>query len=542
MHGVDTYERIRRAFYVQGWSLRRIAKEYGHDRRLIRKAIAEAAPEGYRRTVPSNPAPDPIQTWIEETLRRDRTVPRKQRHTAKRIYDRLVEEQGYAGGESTVRRQVVEARRRLGIGAPEVYVPLDHPPGRDAEVDWGDAVVKIGGEIFSADVLSVRASHSGALFVQAFPIQRQEAFFEGMRRAFEYFGGVFHLLKFDNLTTAVKKVLQGRGRQEQEAFIAFRSHYLYEPFFCIPGQRGAHEKGGVEGGVGYSRRNWLVPVPDFPSWDALNAYLREKCLAELTRTAQGKTEPIGVLWERERPLLLPLPSRPYDCCRKLFVRADSHSRVHVDGIRYSVPAPFAYRPLTAKVYVDEIAIAYEDKIVARHRRRFDPGAQELDPIHYLPVLSRKPHLLEHGLPFTGWRLPPVFHDLRRRLEASGPGGLKEYVRVLQAIPACDVYTVAAAVAEVLASHRPSAQAVLERLAVRGIDGHPPAPSASAGTTRPSLNIADPNVRQYDRFLQKEIFHGNDPAVEGAPQTAPDAHDGPGLREAGGGGRPHQLAV
>lgn len=524
MHGVESYEKIRRAHFIEGWGIRKIAREFGVHRRVVHKAIGRAEPEPYQRLTPASVSPLAAHLdWIDEVLRNDRTVPRKQRHTARRIYDRLVDERGFKGGRSSVRRHIARRKQELGIDRPEVYVPLDHPPGRDGQVDWGEALVKINGELWNAQVLSVSACFSGAHFAQAFPFQKQEAVFEGLRRAVEYYGGVFHVFAFDNMKTAVKKILQGRGRnrQEQDAFIAFRSHYLFKSFFCLPGERGSHEKGGVEGKVGFTRRNWLVPILDFPSWEALNEYLLSKCREDLQRTAQGKTESIGTLLDREKPLLLPLPVHPFDCSRKVFLQADSHSRIRVDGIRYSVPTLYAYRELLAKVYVDEIVVVFEDQIIARHRRCLTPGEQELDPVHYIPTLATKPHLLDFGLPFVSWRLPSVFHDLRRKLEEKGAGGMKEYIRVLQAIPQCDSHTVAAAIDEALHAGRISAQAVLERLALRGIQIPPRSP-------RPVVHVGAPNVRQYDQLLGKELLHGNESAASDVPQETPPPHDGPGI--------------
>jgi transposase len=526
MHGVETYERIRQAYFVEGWKIRKIAREFGVHRRVVRKAIEDAQPEPYRRDPPTSLSPLAAHTdWIDEILRHDLTVPKKQRHTAKRIFDRLVAEHNYRGGESSVRRHVARRKKEIGIGRPEVYVPLDHPPGRDAQVDWGEALVKIQGQLWNAQVLCIWAGYSGAPFVCAFAHQKQEALFEGMRRAFEYFGGVFHKLTFDNMPTAVKKILQGRGRNrlEQDTFIAFRSHYLFKSFYCLPGKKGSHEKGGVEGRVGFHRRNWLVPIMDFPSWEALNEHLLSECRRDLERTADEKTESIGTLLEREKPLLLPLPAHAFDCCRPIFVQADSHSRIRVDGIRYSVPTPYAYRDLLAKVTVDEIIVIFADQVIARHRRRFTSGEQELNPVHYIPVLATKPHLLDFGLPFVGWRLPAVFHELRGKLEEKGPGGLKEYVRVLQAIPQCDVHTVACAIDETLRGDGVSAQAVLGRLALRGITPVAPRPAV-----RPALCVGAPDVRQYDQLLRKETPHGNESFAADLSEETPPADDGAGV--------------
>lgn len=503
MHGVEMYERIRRARFLEGWGIRKIAREFRVHRRLVRDALAGAEPRPHNSTKKRKASSlGEHHGWIDELLRLDRTAPRKQRHTAKRIYERLVHERAYLGGESTVRRYLAKRKGELGIARREVYVPLHHPPGRDGQADWGDATVRINGTLWTANLLLLASCYSRAVFVQAFPMEKQEAMFEGLRRGGEFFDGVFHRLMLDNLRTAVKKVLQGRNRQEQDAFIAFRSHYLFESIFCLPGKQGAHEKGVVEGLVGYVRRNWLVPVRDFPSWEAFNHYLLERCRQDQKRKAQGKSETIETLLAREQPLLLPLPEHPFDCCRKLLVRGDSHSRIRVDGIRYSIPTEYAYRQLLAKVYAEHIVVVDADRVVARHRRRYTCGEDQLDPIHYLGALKHKPHLLDFGLPFVNWRLPSIFGDLRQKLEKNGPGGLREYARVLQAIPQSDIHTVACAVDEALSAGEQTAEDILGRLARLGVQVPPTKEPA-----RP-LRIASPRIEQYDQLATKEARDGN----------------------------------
>jgi transposase len=279
---VEKIEHIR-LLLRDGHSIRRICRELGVSKRIVRRAKQGPEPKRYTRPDPRlAPRLGPHKAWIDQILADDRDRPRKQRHTAQRIYDRLVAEHGFAGDASTVRRYVAAVKRRQGQ-APPVFVPLNHPPGRDAEVDWGQRPVVIGGEGVTAQILVMRACFSGLPFVRAYPTQRQEAFFDGMQEACRFFGGVFHRWTFDNLTQAVKKVLRGRTRQEQEAFSLFRSHLLFDPLFTLAGIEGAHEKGGVEGAVGYVARNWFVPTPQFDSWEDLNAWLLNQCRRQSAR-------------------------------------------------------------------------------------------------------------------------------------------------------------------------------------------------------------------------------------------------------------------
>jgi hypothetical protein len=425
-----------------------------------------------------------------------------------------------------VRAYIARRKRELGFDVPQVFVPLAHPPGRDGQVDWGAAIVKIAGDVCTAHLLEVRACHSGAPYVEAFPIERQEALFEGLRNAFEYFGGVFHVLAADNMRVAVKRILRGRGRLEQDGFVAFRSHYLFRSHFCLPGEQGAHEKGGVEGQVGFTRRNWLVPVPEFPTWQALNEFLRSQCRAELSRTIEKRPKTIGAMLEDEKPLFLPLPAHPFDCARTNFVRADTHARVRVDGVRYSVPMLYARRDLAVKLTPWEVRVIHDETIIARHARRYQPGVEVLDPVHYIPALETKPHLLDHGRPFVNWRLPKVFEEVREQLEQEGRGGLKDYVRILKAIAQCDIYTVGAAIQEALGAGRVTADTVLERLAARGIATQP------ARLAREELGIQKTDLGKYDELLKtsttKEADHGAHAAPQGIPQAASPAGDGPGV--------------
>ena len=244
-------------------------------------------PEYERRKPHAQPVMDPVKAIIDQWLEQDKTQPPKQRHTAKRIHERLREEYGFHGAESTVRYYVAlcalaiasqgERRRELG-NVNGVFIPLVYAPGQMAQVDFGEAEVIIAGEQLTAQIFRLRMCYSKQSFVMALPNQSQEAFFEGHVRAFDFLGGVPEQLVYDNLKTAVNKVLKGRDREEQVSFIAFRSHYLFESRFCTPAQ--AHEKGLVEGLVGYSRRNFLAPMPEEATWDDLNRYLWEKCKAE----------------------------------------------------------------------------------------------------------------------------------------------------------------------------------------------------------------------------------------------------------------------
>ncbi len=263
---VEQVEQIRRAYYCEHKSVRAIAREQGHGRRVIREAIAgkSPSPRRYRlREAKPRPVIGPVAPIIDAWLEQDRSAPRKQCHTAKRVYDRLVAEHGFGGSERQI-REYVRAWKKAHEG-DVAFVPLAYSPGAEAQCDWGEGLVRVAGIEQIAQLFFMRLAYSLKPFVCTFPTARQECFLAGHVAAFEAFGGVPRRITYDNLTTAVARVLSGRARVEQEAFVAFRGHYLFESHFCLPGSEGAHEKPLVESLVGYARRNFLVPIPDVPS-------------------------------------------------------------------------------------------------------------------------------------------------------------------------------------------------------------------------------------------------------------------------------------
>ncbi|HYN92044.1 MAG TPA: IS21 family transposase, partial [Thermoleophilaceae bacterium] len=320
-------------------------------------------------------------------------APRKQRHTAKRIWERLRDEHAADVAERTVREYVHRRRRERGEGV-EAFVPQVHHAGMEAEADWGEAHADVGGQRTKLYLFHMRACHSGAAFAMVFPHCSQQAFLEGHVEAFDWFGGVFGLVRYDNLTSAVKQVLRGRRRVETDRFIALRSHYLYESKFTIPGIEGAHEKGGVEGEVGRFRRRHLVPVPQVATLGELNARMLAGCDGDLGRRIVGRQETVGESFARERPLLRALPAEPAQTAEDTTPRVDAKSLVTIKQNRYSVPVRLAGLRINARVGAREIELRHRGEQVARHERlqgRFGTSAQ-LD--HYLELLQRKPGAFE----------------------------------------------------------------------------------------------------------------------------------------------------
>lgn len=395
---VEQFEQIRRDRDREGLSIRGLAMRHGVHRRAVRDALASPVPPVKRAPV-SRPAPKlgPYRAVIDGWLLSDRVAPRKQRHTARRIHRRLVDEHGADVAEVTVRQYVRARKRELGWPVGEVFVPQVHAPGMEGEVDWGEAEVVLAGVATMVHLFVMRASFSGAAFCQASLVETQQAFLELHVQAFEWFGGVFPSVRFDNLKSAVKKVLKGRRRVESDRFVAMRSHYLFESQFTTPGLEGAHEKGGVEGEVGRCRRNHLVPVPHVADLAELNALLLAGCESDLDRRIDGRPVTVGEAWATERPLLLALPAEPYDACETAAPRVDCKSLVTIRQNRYSVPVALAGLKVSARVGAREITINHGGREVARHERlhgKYETSAQ-LD--HYLELLVRKPGGLEHSV-------------------------------------------------------------------------------------------------------------------------------------------------
>jgi transposase len=504
---VEEIEQIRRAYYCGQRSVRAIAREQHHHRRVIREVIAgtNPAPRGYRLQRPRpRPVVGPVSQIVDAWLTADQDAPRKQRHTAKRIFDRLVEEYGYPGQERAVREYVhdwKQAHRSDGIG----YLPLAHAPGAEAQCDWGEAIVRIAGVEQAAQLFCLRLAYSLKPYVCAFPTARQECFFAGHVAAFQTFGGVPHRISYDNLTTAVQKVLLGRNRIEQDAFIAFRGHYLFESFFCLPGKEGAHEKSLVETLVGYARRNFLVPIPDVESWEALNRELARRCGQEDGRTVVGRPEPIGAQWEEERPLLLPLQRYDYPCCRTVPVRATRLGLVTFERNRYSVPSRYAGERLLLRAFAWQVEITNGQQVVARHPRLYGKDGEQLDPLHYLQVLERKPGAFDHARPMQQWAKdwPPVYAEYLTALRAGRPdGATREFVRILQLHTRFPTEVVARALTRALSLSCWSADSVEQLVHQELLPHHSSTAADPAILARlPAVDIPLPDLRRFDQLLE-----------------------------------------
>ena len=348
MFQVESYLRVRRAVMVEGMSIREASRVFGLHRDTVRKMLAYSVPPGYRRqTTPRRPKLETFTGVIDRILEEDLRLPRKQRHTAKRIFERLRDEYGFDGQYTIVKDYVREHRRQ----SREMFVPLSHPPGH-AQCDFGEALVVIGGVEQKAHCFVLDLPHSDGCFVKAYPAETTEAFLDGHVTAFAFLGGVPRSILYDNTRLAVAKILGDGRRQRTRAFTELQSHYLFEDRFGRPGK--GNDKGKVEGLVGYVRRNFLVPIPSFESFEVLNAFLERRCLERMDAKLRGHTETIGQRMERDLEALLPLPPVAYDACEKQAGRVSSLSLVRYRTNDYPVPVAYGHRDVIVRGYVDRV--------------------------------------------------------------------------------------------------------------------------------------------------------------------------------------------
>lgn len=391
---MEVFEQIRRDHWLDGLSIRELAERHRVHRRTVRQALASAFPPP-RKQYPTRPRPamDPYAAVVDAILIADRQAPKKQRHTARRIWQRLVAEHGARCSEVTVSQYVTRRRIELGIKPIEVAVPQMHAPGAEAEVDFGEFWTRVGGVLMKCWMFVMRLSCSGRAFHVAFTTQGQEAFLQGHVLAFNHFGGVPARIRYDNLKPAVVKVLKGRNRTESDRFVALRSHYGYDSFFCRPGKEGAHEKGGVEGDIGRFRRRHLVPVPDAASLAELNRFIAAGDLLDDTRVITGRPCTVAEAIAAELSSLQPVPIEAFDPALMLRSRVDLRARASVRQCYYSVPARYAGRRLSVRLTATTVEVFDAAQLVAQHERAAGRYVEVLALDHYLEVLKTKPGAL-----------------------------------------------------------------------------------------------------------------------------------------------------
>lgn len=478
-------EFIRKKHFVEGWSIRKVARQLKVSRQSVRKALESSDVPHYELTKPRpSPVIDRYREVIGAWLADDEQAPPKQHHTAKRIYDRLVQEHSFGGGESTVRRLVAQLMDKH----PEAFVPLEAAWGQQAQNDWGQAVVKIDGKPVVAHLFCSRLRASGVPFVWASPTEKLEAFLEGHCRAFTWFGGVPAECLYDNPKTAVVRILAGPEREEHAIFASLRAHYLFDSLFHRPTE--AHEKGSVEHLVGYARRNALVPVPDAASWEALNAHLLGWCERERERRTAD--------WVRERAALRPLPTRPYRACLTHLAPVNSLCLVTVDRNRYSVPCEHVGRALRLSVFTDRIEASDGKSVVASHARSYQRGQTILLFEHYLSVVARKPHAASHAA-FVN-QMPTIYAAVRDELCHARRDGYREFAGILLLNREFPKEAVTAALEA--ARERGCLQAIAVRQII--LNGQTPENPPPIAVPRDLAvgRVSEPDLAQYDALLRE----------------------------------------
>lgn len=444
----DDWSFLRRLHLQEGKSIRWISKEFDISRKTVAKYVKEPAAPRYKMTEPrSSPVLEPFKAMIDEILEKDKAAPPKHCHTAKRIFDRLVHEHGYAGCEPTVRRYVSQKRR--SETRPSIFVPLVFAPGSRAQVDFGEVYACLGcpaahlplgarAEACSQQpsklqCFVMRLCCSRRLFAMCFPSANTVSFIAAHRSAFEHFGSRPKELVYDNLAIAVRKILRGNERELSQSFLRLAGYYGFGYVFCKPGKDGAHEKGGVEEGIGFVRRNWFVPVLHVRDIDELNSYLLEKCAEDMARTVDGQPCSIGEAWEVEKEHMIKLPAVGIDACTVEPASFDDYGMVRYNGNFYSIPDTVTTSNLWVKAYWDGIEITDGSEIVARHRRSYGRKERIFEPAHYFKTLERRPGAVGFAQPLRAAAWPAgyweFFEELKELKGASHAG--KEFIQLLR---------------------------------------------------------------------------------------------------------------
>jgi transposase len=525
---VELYAAIRRDARA-GMSGRAIEKKYRVGRRTIVKALASAWPEQRKQLPPRPSRLDPFRPAIDEMLTADLDAPRKQRHTVTRIWRRLMDEHGMTDvSYPVVRAYVAERKPQIradaGRGPSEVFLRQSHRPGDEGEVDFGEVIVRLAGQDVKCFLFCFRLSFSGKAVHRVSLSGGQEAFFEGHEHAFRVLGGVpSGKVRYDNLKAAVAQVIGfSRSREETDRWTAFRSHWGLDAFYCQPGITGAHEKGGVEGQIGYFRRNHLVPVPDVPSIEVLNAMIDDWDAADEARRIGGRARTVGEFWAIERPLLRPLPDDPFETGRWFTPRVDRYSQVPVRTNKYSVPVRLIGRRVRVLLHASDLVIYDGRTEVARHERLPGKSGVRLDLDHYLEALVRKPGAMPGSTALEQARAAGKFtpvHDAwwaAARKAHGDAAGTRALVEVLLLHRRMSHEHVVAGLAAALRAGAVTADAVaLEARKVADEAAGQPAPGDAAAVPPAVASLtarrldklpADtrplPSVAAYDRLLRR----------------------------------------
>jgi transposase len=458
---VETIAKIRRAYFVQNRPIKTICRELRVSRKVVRKVIRSRATEfRYERGRQPRPRIDPWRDQLDGLLLENEGKPVRERLTRIRIFEEL-RALGYEGSYDAIRRYAKRWRTERGAATAEAYVPLSFAPGEAYQFDWSHEIVLINGTTVTVKLAHVRLCHSRMLFVRAYPRETQEMVFDAHNRAFAFFKGTCSRGIYDNMKTAVEAVFIGKDRQFNRRFSRMCSHYLVEPTACTPAS--GWEKGQVENQVGVVRERFFTPRLRVASYEELNAWLLDRCVA-YAKAHKHPELPDRTIWqafEAERPQLVQITG-PFDGFHATQASVSKTCLVRFDNNKYSVASGAVGRPVEIQAYADRVVIRQDGTIVGEHRRRFGRGATIYDPWHYVPVLARKPGALRNGAPFKAWLLPASLERVRRMLKGSDDGD-RQMVKVLSAVLTDGLAAVEAACAEALADGVHSADVVLNIL-------------------------------------------------------------------------------
>ncbi len=463
MYQVDRYVEIRQAVIKEGISKREASRCFGVSRQFVDKAMECPVPKPYVRSKVKPSKLDPHKGFIDSILESDKGVHKKQRHTAKRIHERLCEEEGFKGGYTLVKDYLQSKRRKCR----ESFVPLSHPPG-EAQVDFGEADIYLNGELERCHYFAMTLPYSNATFIKAYPLERTESFLDGHVSAFEFFGKVPQRILYDNASIMVKKIEADKTRDVTDAFLGLVSHYLMDYKFANVAS--GNEKGHVEGNVGYSRRKFMVPIPRVNSYDELNLDLKEQCTRFLDRRVRGKKSSIRTMLCDDLQAMESLPKYPLDPCSKKAGTVSSTLLVRFDTNDYSVPFEYANCDVSIKAYWDQVQIYQRDVLIACHQRLFGKEGFSYHPMHYLKLLERKPGAMEQAAPLKGWNLPKSFIKFKEALESRlKQNGKREFIQTLRLLEAYEMTEIEIAIEEALRLQTISVDAV--KLLADGLRDH-----------------------------------------------------------------------
>jgi transposase len=499
------YFNIREAYVLKKWSIRRIAREYGLSRNTVKKYVADnVLPEYRRSSIKLCPVLGAFMEIIDELIQEDLKKPKKQRFIGHTFYTYMRNTHGYTGAEPTIRKYFCLRRRELA-GQTQVTVPLIHPPNGEAQVDWiEDITIMLDGKETLVQGFCMRTINSQKPFLKVFHSMEMECWLDGHQNGFDFLGGVPSRITYDNPKVAVTKVFQGRKRIENTLFMSFKGYFGFNTFYCMPGT--PEEKGGVENGVGYIRRNFFVPFLTGNSLDDINAQLRVKCSEEDARIPQGRKAPIGAAFAGEKGTLSYLPQRPFECCQTRHVKiAGKTATFSHQKNYYSVPVKYIFRTLLLKIFPERLVVCHEDEVIAEHQR---PHGVEyeymLDPLHYLLCLKTKPALLEYGKPFAGWKLPEEFTRYFSALKVTYEQQAgKEYIKVLMQLQTYSMEEVREAIHQALESGTCHPDAVIGLMKMRKQSSILGGNSLFSHSPVHRIQVQQPDCKSFDLLLYEQ---------------------------------------